>query len=185
MTRCLRARIAALQSTATTGRGFILIRRLLLPSLVLLAAIPIVIGTAAGANPRSDAAHLSQIDHIVVIYEENHSFDNLFGGWEGVNGLASADAAHTTQVNQSGTAFSCLQQDDVNLTSPPLAATCTDSTVTPSFTSAFTNAPFQIDAFIHPQDVTCPKPTVFGPPAGYLKGDPHALLGGCTRDLVH
>jgi phospholipase C len=38
----------------------------------------------------------------VVIYEENHSFDNLYGGWEGVNGLANADAAHTVQINQAG-----------------------------------------------------------------------------------
>ena len=45
---------------------------------------------------------LNKINHIVVIYEENHSFDNLYGGWEGVNGLANADAAHTTQVNQAG-----------------------------------------------------------------------------------
>ena len=27
----------------------------------------------------------------MVIYEENHSFDNLFGMWPGVNGLANAD----------------------------------------------------------------------------------------------
>ena len=38
----------------------------------------------------------NDVKRIVVIYEENHSFDNLYGGWEGVNGLANADAAHTT-----------------------------------------------------------------------------------------
>ena len=59
--------------------------------------------------------------HIVVIYEENHSFDNLYGGWEGVNGLANADAAHTTQVNQAGNPYACLKQNDVNLTSPAAA----------------------------------------------------------------
>ncbi|MDX6400634.1 MAG: hypothetical protein QOF27_1240, partial [Gaiellaceae bacterium] len=51
--------------------------------------------TAAGPNP------LRKINHIVVIYEENHSFDNLYGGWEGVNGRANADAAHTLQVGQA------------------------------------------------------------------------------------
>src|SRR6185295_1321090 len=56
--------------------------------------------------------------HIVVIYEENHSFDNLYGGWEGANGRADADAAHSTQVNQAGTPYTCLLQNDVNLTSP-------------------------------------------------------------------
>jgi len=123
-----------------------------------------------------------------VVYEENHSFDNLFGGWEGVNGLTNADAAHTKQVNQAGNVFACLKQDDVNLTSPPLAATCTDSTPgTPGgpFSSHFTNAPFNIDTYIAPTDVTCPKPTVFGPANGLPKNDPNALPGGCTRDLVH
>ena len=60
----------------------------------------------------------------MVIYEENHSFDNLYGGWEGVNGLANADAAHTAQVDQSGTPYSCLLQLDVNLTVPPLTKLC-------------------------------------------------------------
>ena len=82
---------------------------------------------AAGAGRRqftsepADAKELQKINHIVVIYEENHSFDNLYGGWEGVNGLANADAAHTTQVNQAGNAYACLKQNDVNLTSPPAA----------------------------------------------------------------
>src|SRR6059036_1225435 len=70
---------------------------------LLLAAVP---GTAlANHNQPHDG-----IDHIVVIYEENHSFDNLFGGWEGVNGLGDADAAHTTQVGQGGTPYTCLLQ---------------------------------------------------------------------------
>ena len=41
--------------------------------------------TAAGA--RAAAGPLDNVKHVVVIYEENHSFDNLYGGWEGVNGL--------------------------------------------------------------------------------------------------
>src|SRR5919201_5647858 len=48
-------------------------------------------------KPLSATQKLAKIKHIVVIYEENHSFDNLYGGWEGVNGRANADAAHTTQ----------------------------------------------------------------------------------------
>src|SRR3954469_550847 len=72
----------------------------------------------AADNPGGD--RLAQVDHIVVIYQENHSFDNLYGGWEAVRGLAGADPAHVTQVNQAGTPFNCLLQNDVNLTSPPL-----------------------------------------------------------------
>ena len=78
-------------------------------------------------RPSATTPPLDRINHIVVIYEENHSFDNLYGGWEGVNGRANADAAHTTQVDQHGVPYACLKQNDVNLTSPPLAVTCTDA----------------------------------------------------------
>jgi acid phosphatase len=140
---------------------------------------------AAGPNP------LRKIDHIVVIYEENHSFDNLYGGWEGVNGLANADAAHTVQVDQHGVPYACLKQLDVNLTSPPLPSTCAD----PAHgigASAFTNTWFTIDRFIPATATTCPKPAqAFSFPNGILdgardaSGDPIGLPGGCTRDLVH
>src|SRR5881394_2132655 len=70
---------------------------------------------AASARPAAHATPLSKIDHIVVIYEENHSFDNLYGGWEGVNGRANAVAANTTQVDQNGKPYACLLQLDVNL----------------------------------------------------------------------
>src|SRR6266480_2092510 len=78
------------------------------------------------------------INHIVVIYEENHSFDNLYGGWEGVNGLANAPSGNTTQVDQAGGAYGCLLQNDVNLTSPPLSVTCMDAAH--GINSHFTNA---------------------------------------------
>jgi hypothetical protein len=52
-----------------------------LPMLVALAMLPVAGGSVA------DADRLSRINHIVVIYQENHSFDNLYGGWEGANGL--------------------------------------------------------------------------------------------------
>jgi phospholipase C len=69
----------------------------------VLATLTLVAGAVpvGAASPSSDK--LGKIDHIVVIYEENHSFDILFGGWEGVNGLANADAANTTKVAQNGT----------------------------------------------------------------------------------
>ena len=59
-------------------------------------------GAAAKPSGHGDENKLRDIKHIVVIYEENHSFDNLYGGWEGVRGLKSADAAHTTQLGQTG-----------------------------------------------------------------------------------
>ena len=40
---------------------------------------------AGGGKGKGDEKKLDKIKHIVVIYEENHSFDNLYGGWEGVS----------------------------------------------------------------------------------------------------
>jgi phospholipase C len=127
-------------------------------------------------------APLSHVQHIVVIYEENHSFDNLYGGWEGVNGLSSADPANTTQVSQSGTPYACLLQNDVNLTSPPLASTCTDTTTPATFSSAFQNNPFKIDTYIPSTATTCSPPDKF---AAHGVPNGTGLPGGCTEDLVH
>jgi acid phosphatase len=120
---------------------------------------------------------LRGIQRVVVIYEENHSFDNLYGRWEGVNGLRRADQSHTEQVDQKGLPFACLLQNDVNLTTPPLGTACAPN-------SNFFNRPFLIDAFIKPTDNTCPAPGVFAA-NGVLKDSPGSLPGGCTRDLVH
>ena len=123
-----------------------MIRRLIGSALlVTLAGAAALLATAGstGKKPYPGLATLAKVNHIVVIYEENHSFDNLYGGWEGVNGLANAKVK---QVNQSGNPFSCVLQQDVNLTVPPLQATCTDSTSTPTtFTSHFANSQFTID----------------------------------------
>ncbi len=168
-----------------------------LSALVALSAAALLLAVGSGGAARNDNDNkLKQVDHIVVVYEENHSFDNLYGGWERVNGLSNADAAHTAQVNQQGTAFQCLYQDDINLQAQsaanptaPLAATCNDTTITspaPSpFPSHFVNAPFRIDDYLAPSDTTCPPTplTAFSSHNGFKKGT--GSPGGCTRDIVH
>ncbi len=150
---------------------------------LLAAAVGVLLivagsGTAAG---NSDGNKLRTIDHIVVIYEENHSFDNLYGGWERVDGRANADAAHTTQLDEAGSPYGCLLQNDVNLTSPPLSVTCNDAAH--GIASHFTNDPFAIDTYLPPDVRTCPQPGVFAPNG--LPPSPANLPGGCTRDIVH
>src|SRR5438876_4659916 len=145
-----------------------------LASLFGFTALP-----AAGATQPAESA-LGNIKHIVVIYQENHSFDNLYGSWERVNGLSHASPANTLQVSQGNVAFGCLKQNDVNLTTPPQPASCTDTLN--GITSAFTNQPFNIDDYIKSTDTTCPAPGVFAP-NGVLNGS--GLPGGCTEDLVH
>ena len=144
--------------------------------------------------------------HLVVIYEENHSFDNLYGGWgsvggQDVDGLDDATAARTTQIAQDGTPYACLLQDDVNLTSPtPLPTTCADThtvynTTNPpgigtvksvGFQSHFPNQPFLIDDYIGADARTCPLPPNYSTPSdGNGIPDGSGASGGCTRDLVH
>ena len=52
------------------------------------AAIGLLTATSALAQPASDP--LARIGHIVVIFEENRSFDNFFGRFPGANGFATA-----------------------------------------------------------------------------------------------
>jgi acid phosphatase len=154
--------------------------------------------TAVGAGDGSSASAASDsvtemrlpggFKHLVVIYEENHSFDNLYGSWGSVNGqhvegLADATAGQISQVAQDGTPYSCLLQNDVNLASPPLPASCQD----PAHGIAgsnFTNSIFTIDDYIKATDNTCPAPGTSAP-NGVPKDSPGAQPGGCTRDLVH
>jgi phospholipase C len=150
-----------------------MVRRLLVLSLTAaaLATGPATTRTAARSG---GSDRLDRINHIVVIYQENHSFDNLYGSWEGVQGLDSAPPEKRLQVNQNGVPFTCLQQTaGTTLASPPLSVTCTDTTLAQSFGSHFVNDTFIIDDYIRPTDSTCP--------AGLPNGQP----GGCTRDLVH
>jgi acid phosphatase len=138
----------------------------------------------AKPKPLTPVQELARVKHVVVIYEENHSFDNLYGGWEGVNGLSNATAAQKTQVNQAGAPYTCLMQLDVNLAAVQPQG-CSDSTTGTTFTSHFTNNPFTIDDFIKPADTTCPPNpnAAFSSPNGFKNGT--GSPGGCTRDIVH
>lgn len=60
----------------------------------MLAAIGV-----AAASP----ADLAKIEHVVVIYAENRSFDNLYGLFPGASGIANATLESTTQLDRDGT----------------------------------------------------------------------------------
>jgi phospholipase C len=56
------------------------------PSLRRVLTLATGLATALAAGPGLTSASaaptgLGAVNHIVVIYEENHSFDNLYGGW--------------------------------------------------------------------------------------------------------
>jgi acid phosphatase len=155
-------------------------RRVLMAGVSAVALLGAAAGPATAKESGADSAsrRLQQIRHFVVIYQENHSFDNLYGTWPRVDGLRRARPSRTIQVAQDGTPYRCLLQTDVNLQSPPLPADCANPA--PAFSSHFPNAPFLVDDYLRPEDKTCPLPPGTNPtPKG--EGTP----GGCTRDLVH
>jgi acid phosphatase len=178
--------------------------------LALVAALSIVVLPSAQADAGAHAAaakpkpSIGGYKHLVVIYEENHSFDNLYGRWgrvgkQKVSGLRQAKLGKT-QVDQAGNPINCLLQNDANLITTDQTTPWVDGTVHPglltprcvgttprgvAFDSHFTSSrPFSIPAYIKPTDATCAPPNKFMA-FGVQKGDPQGLPGGCTRDLVH
>ena len=157
---------------------------------ITAGAIAIAVPFAANAatvTPQS-LPTMNAINHIVVIYEENHSFDNLYGMWGSVNGqqtngLTNAIAAKALQIGSDGSPYSCLPQSDVNLTAPPLSTVCSGTLANgKSYNSAFLNAPFNIGGYIPASAANCPTPTQYAA-NGIVIGN--GLPGGCTEDIVH
>jgi phospholipase C len=96
--------------------------------------------SAAGAAPAQDApAGLSRVEHILVIYLENRSFDNLFGAFPGADGLANADAA-ALQVDEAGKPYTVLPPVMDTASRPPRPD--------PRFPKDLPNRPFDIGRFV-------------------------------------
>ena len=84
----------------------------------------------------SSSSAINKVKHVVVIYLENHSFDNLYGQFQGANGLSNATAANTTQVDATGTPYTYL---------PAIPGT-------PAFPTTLANHYFNIDQYV-PNDM--------------------------------
>jgi acid phosphatase len=119
-----------------------------------LGALLLSAGLACTSNPCS-AADLSDVDHIIVIYLENHSFDNLFGSFPNADGLAAAGATKI-QVDPDGHPYTFLPPVQQLVKKPDGSKV---SEIDPRFPSDLPNQPFSIDAFVP--------------------------IGGATGDLIH
>src|SRR6476469_5623735 len=121
-------------ATCSSGPEFkeVVMSRLLrlASALVLLLSLLIAVGNPAQAAPANP------INHVVVIYLENHSFDNLYGLFPGANGIAKA-GAKATQVDKGGAAYATLPQPN-NTNLKPAGP---DS----RFPANLPNKPFNID----------------------------------------
>lgn len=84
-------------------------------------------------------AELNKINHVVVIYLENHSFDNLYGQFPGADGLSRARKENITQVDSNGKPYIFL---------PPISGTS-------AFPTNLPNTFFNIDQYV-PNDQETP-----------------------------
>jgi len=78
--------------------------------------VPIGTPMAQAAGP------LDQINHLIVIYQENWSFDSLYGLYPGANGLENAGNA-VAQVDKNGQPLPVLPQAKDNSKTPPVLDT--------------------------------------------------------------
>src|SRR5438034_187967 len=65
--------------------------------LVWLVAFLAVLGAVScgggSGTPATQARGLDKINHVIVVYQENWSFDGLYGNFPGANGIANAGEA--------------------------------------------------------------------------------------------
>ena len=78
------------------------------PALLFFATICFLLFSCSKHDHFLLPKNLNKIKHVVVIYLENHSFDNLYGQFPGANGLSDATTANTTQVDLTGTPYTFL-----------------------------------------------------------------------------
>src|SRR5579862_1378924 len=72
---------------------------------VLLVLATFSIGIESlGATTNSTSTMQTKIQHLIFIIQENHSFDNYFGTYPGVNGLSNASACCPTSFNSISSA---------------------------------------------------------------------------------
>ena len=84
---------------------------------------------------RNVSAFRGAIKHIIVIYQENWSFDGLYGDFPGANGLQNGVYA-PKQVDKNGVTYQTLPQNDAHIP------------------QGLPNVPFSIDPYVQPTDLT-------------------------------
>jgi len=115
---------------------------------LLATAALAIAGAAPFAGQRvaaqTAAGSLNRIGHIVVLYEENHSFDNFYGNFPAANGVAQAAAAQKSQVDRDGKPYATL---------PPTLNTTTKKT-DERIPTNLANGPFTYNDYSQPGDKT-------------------------------
>src|SRR5690242_728454 len=106
-------------------------------------AATVVAGPASTSLAQTSG--LQKINHIVVIYQENWSFDSLYGHFPGANGLDQAEAT-TPQVDKDGEPYATLPQ--------PLNTDFSPAIPDPRFPADLPVAPFDTQKYVGANQLT-------------------------------
>ncbi|MEP6684383.1 MAG: alkaline phosphatase family protein [Parafilimonas sp.] len=101
--------------------------------------ISLFLGSCRKIEHAAFPVEINKVNHVVVIYLENHSFDNLYGQYSGANGLSNATPSEITQVDSNGIPYTFL---------PPIPGTT-------AFPTNLPNNYFNVDQYV-PNDMETP-----------------------------
>src|SRR5262249_6940530 len=116
--------------------------RAILLAIAAAVLMPVVVPLPAAA---AGSDMLSRVGHIVVIYQENWSFDSLYGKFPGANGLASAGDT-VKQVDANGSPYTVLPQPLDTSVRPPAPDT--------RFPGNLPVQPFDASQYVQPDQKT-------------------------------
>jgi phospholipase C len=94
--------------------------------------------------PAGAAGPTDRINHLIVIYQENWSFDGLYGNFPGANGLANVGTV--SQVDKDGKPYTALPQ--------PIDTTLKPPGPDPRFPANMPVAPFDTSKYVAPDQKT-------------------------------
>ena len=126
-------------------------RRTLLAAILFFAAaftfaFTSPVSSAADPDqPAKLAAFRQKVKHIVVIYQENWSFDGLYGKFPGANGIANATET-VAQTDRRGKVYEVLPQ--------PMNTEWVPAVPDRRFPGDLPIAPFDLNQFVKPDDKT-------------------------------
>jgi phospholipase C len=107
-------------------------------SWLIPAALAAVTYLGISAYRYPEAPAINQVQHVVVIYMENHSFDNLYGQFKGADGLGDAKKENIIQLDAEGKPYATL---------PPIPRSS-------AFPTNLPNTYFNIDQYVAADQAT-------------------------------
>ncbi|HEV2438646.1 MAG TPA: alkaline phosphatase family protein [bacterium] len=128
---------------STTHRHRVPLRR---AACMVFAAVLVAAVGAMGLGAAARAAGpFDRIERVIVIYQENWSFDAMYGLYPGANGIANAGAA-VRQVDKNGVPYTTLPQ--------PIDTSKSPRVPDPRFPADLPVAPFNVAEFVLPTERT-------------------------------